>query len=182
MKEHFASEGNQNAATYSFSTCSSTCRLDSPSVLVLASIHFQRLLAPLSPLAALLSLRRKLPRLTFLRFFEAVVLSACRSGASPCSSASCHARTQVRPLTRYLEGGFRGSVVGRLPIADLPGASLCHALESRGSQKAFPMRHPSGHNRTRAQSRRKHCPCLRTPGEWCALATLVLSSCSCLAG
>ena len=124
-----------------------------------------RLLGPLSPLAALLSLRRKLPRLAFLRFFEAVALSACRSGASPWSSASCHARTQVRPLTRYLEGGFRGSVVWRLPIADLPGASLCHALESRVSQKVFPMWHPSGHNRTRPQSRRKHSACLRTPGE-----------------
>ena len=32
--------------------------------------------------------------------------------------------------------------MGRLPIADLLGASLCHALESRGSQKAFLTRHP----------------------------------------
>ena len=141
-----------------------------------------RLLGPLSPLAALLSLRRKLSRLAILRFFEAVALSACRSGAIPCSPASCHARTQVRSLTRYLEGDPRGSVVGRLPNADLSGASLCHAFESRGSQKAFPMRHPSGHNCIRAQSCRKHCPCLRTPGECCALATLVSSSCSCLAG
>ena len=53
----------------------------------------------LSACAVLLSLRRKLLRLAFLRFFQAVVLSACRSRASPCSSASCHARTHVRPLT-----------------------------------------------------------------------------------
>ena len=57
------------------------------------------LVEPSPLLAALLSLRRKLPRLMFLRFFEVVVLSVCRSGASPCSSASCHARTHVRPLT-----------------------------------------------------------------------------------
>ena len=44
---------------------------------------------------------------------------------------------RVRPHARYLEGGFGGSVVGRLPIADLLGAWLCHALESRGSQGAI---------------------------------------------